>query len=69
MSDPIMTRDPIEPPREVVASKITSSSVTLQWKRPEYDGGAKITGYYIEKLELPDGHWMKVNFNKVFELS
>ena len=65
MSDGVVTRDPIEPPREVTAVDITSSSITLKWRRPEYDGGAKITGYFIEKLDLPDGHWMKLNFNKV----
>ena len=66
-TEPAITRDPIEPPRNVHASKINRTSVTLVWKRPAYDGGSKVTGYIVEKLELPKGRWVKCNFNKVID--
>ena len=68
-SEAEITRDPIEPPRNVHATKINRTNITLQWKRPEYDGGSKITGYVVEKLELPLGRWVKCNFNKVRDTS
>ena len=66
-TEAVITRDPIEPPRNVYVSKINRTSVTLNWKRPEYDGGSRITGYIVEKLELPKGRWVKCNFNKVID--
>lgn len=38
-------------------SKYHKKSVSLKWSKPHYDGGAKITGYIIERRELPDGRW------------
>ena len=66
-SEPTIARDPIEPPRNVHASEINRTKITLKWKRPEYDGGSKITAYFVEKRELPKGRWEKCNFNKVID--
>uniref|UniRef100_H2YFD5 Titin n=1 Tax=Ciona savignyi TaxID=51511 RepID=H2YFD5_CIOSA len=67
ISEAVITRDPIEPPRDVHVTRVNRTSVTLEWRRPEYDGGSKITGYIIEKADVPSGRWMKCNFNKVID--
>uniref|UniRef100_A0A3B4AC12 Titin n=1 Tax=Periophthalmus magnuspinnatus TaxID=409849 RepID=A0A3B4AC12_9GOBI len=41
--------------------------ITIQWTKPEYDGGFKITGYTVEKKELPDGRWIRANFTNIME--
>lgn len=33
--------------------------MTLSWKPPNDDGGCKITGYMIEKLDVQWGGWVK----------
>lgn len=39
--------------------EITRESVTLAWKRPLDDGGAKILGYVIEK-KTENGQWEEI---------
>lgn len=43
-SDAIKCRDEISAPGQPEAIEIESNSVTLQWKQPDFNGGAKITG-------------------------
>ncbi|XP_013785867.1 twitchin-like, partial [Limulus polyphemus] len=51
---PSSPRGPLEYP------STTNSSVTLQWKSPEDDGGSAITGYQIEKCEFGSDRWLPV---------
>lgn len=67
VSEGYIARDPCDPPGTPEATKITKDSVTIVWTKPEYDGGAKVTGYIVEKKELPEGRWVKANFTNVIE--
>lgn len=67
ISENQVARDPCDPPGKPEAVIVTRSSVTLRWTPPQFDGGSKITGYVIEKKELPNGRWMKASFTNIFE--
>ena len=67
VSEGQIARDPCDPPGTPEATKITKDSVTIVWTKPEYDGGAKVTGYIVEKKELPEGRWLKANFTNIIE--
>uniref|UniRef100_A0A8C4R519 Titin n=1 Tax=Eptatretus burgeri TaxID=7764 RepID=A0A8C4R519_EPTBU len=69
VSEPVAARDPCDPPGQPEVKNITRNSVSLAWKKPEYDGGAKITGYIVEQRELPEGRWLKCNFTNILETS
>ncbi|XP_077374073.1 titin-like [Festucalex cinctus] len=64
-SEPVAARDQCEPPRNLTVSNITNSSVSLSWDKPQYDGGAKITTFIVERKELPDSCWLKCNFTNL----
>lgn len=50
--------DAPEPPK---ADRITKDSVTLSWRPPRSDGGAKIRGYIIQKKAKGEDEWSDVN--------
>ncbi|TWW75574.1 Titin [Takifugu flavidus] len=66
-SEAVAARDQCDPPRNLAVTNITTSSVSLSWDRPEYDGGAKITGYIVECKEIPNGCWLKCNFTTLLD--
>uniref|UniRef100_A0A4W5NXM6 Titin n=1 Tax=Hucho hucho TaxID=62062 RepID=A0A4W5NXM6_9TELE len=66
-SETTFALDPVDPPGQPMALNVTRHEVTLQWTRPEGDGGFSITGYQVEKRELPDGRWLKANYSNVLE--
>uniref|UniRef100_A0A3B4V077 Fibronectin type-III domain-containing protein n=1 Tax=Seriola dumerili TaxID=41447 RepID=A0A3B4V077_SERDU len=66
-SDPVAARDQCDPPCNLTVTNITNSSVSLSWNKPEYDGGAKIIGYIVERKELPDSCWLKCNFTNLMD--
>ncbi|XP_034443525.1 titin-like [Hippoglossus hippoglossus] len=67
ISECCVARDPCDRPGKPDAVVITRENITLQWEKPKYDGGSTITGYVVEKKDLPDGRWMKANFTNVIE--
>uniref|UniRef100_A0A669BRS3 Titin n=1 Tax=Oreochromis niloticus TaxID=8128 RepID=A0A669BRS3_ORENI len=66
-SEPILALDPVDPPGQPVPISVNKNAITIQWTKPEYDGGFKITGYIVEKRELPAGRWMRANFTNIIE--
>ncbi|XP_060892969.1 titin-like [Labrus mixtus] len=66
-SQPVAARDQCDPPSSLTVTNVTNSSVSLSWDKPEYDGGAKITGYVVERKQLPDSCWLKCNFTNLLD--
>jgi titin len=54
-----------EPPTNVRITHIRKSSVRLEWLKPTYDGGSKVTGYLVEKKEGEGDRWTKANLTNV----
>ncbi|TWW80211.1 Titin [Takifugu flavidus] len=66
-SEAILALDPVDPPGQPVPIHVNKNVVTIQWSKPEYDGGFKITGYTVEKRELPTGRWIRANFTNIID--
>lgn len=67
VSEMQVARDPCDPPGKPEAVIVTRSFVTLRWTAPQFDGGSRVTGYIVEKKELPKGRWMKASFTNIIE--
>merc|ERR1719495_2417814 len=50
---------PSPPQKPIDAYDITPETCTLSWRPPADDGGANITNYIVEKLEVSSGIWCK----------
>ena len=47
---------------------MTKEEVTLKWDEPEFDGGAVVTGYYIEKRQAYTSRWTKLSRQPITDL-
>lgn len=63
VGDTCETTEPVRPTetpgavKDLVMLDSTKTSVTLQWTRPDHDGGSHITEYIIEKRSKEDPNW------------
>ena len=55
------------PPEDLCAARVGPDYVTLEWKPPAKDGGAKVTGYRVEKCEETSEEWVKVEDIKSYD--
>ena len=49
------------PPESLRIREMTRNSIVLTWEQPDFDGGAPLTGYYVEKRQGFSSRWTKVN--------
>ena len=66
-SEPTLAATPVTPPGPPFPAikDTTGSSVTLTWKAPDADGGAKIKGYIVEKQKEGDEKWQKATTHEL----
>ncbi|XP_019633205.1 PREDICTED: myosin-binding protein C, fast-type-like [Branchiostoma belcheri] len=60
--EPICALDPVEPPekpKNLTVEEVTPATVSLAWKRPDWDGGSRISGYLVEYLAPGEEEWTK----------
>ena len=57
--------DPPSKPKSLEMSDLTSTSVTLSWDRPDFDGGSPVTGYYIERRQAYSSRYTRINKNPI----
>uniref|UniRef100_A0A671KG16 Titin n=1 Tax=Sinocyclocheilus anshuiensis TaxID=1608454 RepID=A0A671KG16_9TELE len=55
-----VARDPCDPPGKPEAVIVTRSSVTLRWTPPQFDGGAEVSHYIVERRETSRLVWTVV---------
>lgn len=57
-SEPVRATETPGAVKDLVMVDSTKTSVTLQWTRPDHDGGSYITDYIIEKRTKEDPTWV-----------
>lgn len=48
-------------PGEIEITSISKDSITIEWERPESDGGKEILGYWVEYRQSGESTWKKCN--------
>ena len=69
LSEGCVARDPCDPPGTPEATHVTKDTIVIEWTKPEYDGGSNITGYIVERRDLPEGRWIRANFTQLNKLA
>lgn len=52
-------------PGELEILSTSKDSVTLQWEKPECDGGKEILGYWVEYRQSGDSAWKKSSKERI----
>ncbi|NXM00715.1 TITIN protein, partial [Tyrannus savana] len=66
-SEPVKAADVPGPVKDLAMKDSTKSSVTLQWSKPDYDGGSIISDYVIEKKLQEEKEWAYAGTSKSCE--
>lgn len=70
IGDPCETPEPVKatetpgPVKELSMKDSSKTSVTLQWNKPDYDGGSIITDYIVEKRLKDQEEWASAGCSK-----
>lgn len=56
----LITETPCAPAMPEIVDSSTSF-IKIRWKEPSNDGGAAITGYYVERRDKNTGSWIRLN--------
>lgn len=54
-------------PSAPVVTDVFSDSCALTWSPPDFDGGAPITGYYVERSSGRTGRWIRITRDAITE--
>jgi hypothetical protein len=54
---PLYFADRPDAPQNLKVTEVSRDYVVISWEAPEYDGGADISGYTIEKRDAAKSHW------------
>ena len=49
---------PATPGGPLKVEEVRADHIKVSWKKPADNGGAEITGYIIEKMEVETGQWI-----------
>uniref|UniRef100_A0A3B3Q9G4 Titin n=1 Tax=Paramormyrops kingsleyae TaxID=1676925 RepID=A0A3B3Q9G4_9TELE len=55
------------PVGKVTLTDVTKTSVSLAWEKPEYDGGSRIIGYFVEMQPKGTEEWVVATITKACE--
>eukprot|EP00061_Rhincodon_typus_P019056 g48497.t1 len=67
-SDAVLCKDPFDKPSqpgEIEVISVMKDSITIEWERPECDGGKEIIGYWVEYRQSGDSAWKKCNKDRI----
>lgn len=65
----LTTTVPPGPPNNLRITKVGPDFITLEWKPPLEDGGAKVTGFRLEFCDEKSDDWVKVADLKQYDTS
>uniref|UniRef100_A0A674MUH2 Titin n=1 Tax=Takifugu rubripes TaxID=31033 RepID=A0A674MUH2_TAKRU len=65
--DSVKTSEPPLPVGKVTLTNVTKTTVSLSWEKPDYDGGSRIIGYYIEMQPAGSEEWTVATTTKTCE--
>ena len=52
-------------PANLTVYDSTNRSISLQWDAPKYNGGHRISGYDVERQNLPSKGWVRCNVGNI----